>query len=373
MRQGSDLYRLVCEYADLGEHRTGTAVDRATTDWLAGLLRGAGAAVEFQPFEFSRYQAEWEVRVDGEPVQSIPLFYEGIGLASTNHPATMSWKPGLSHTGLDPAFDAFARQALADGAPAAVVATGGPTGLLHAVNRAPILGSGLPTLLVPGRLGDRLGSARVEVTFDARILTGRSNNIIGRFGDGPIEETLVITTPISGWFRCAGERGTGIAVAIEVAAAIAQNQPVMFIGASGHELYHQGAQRAVREIAGPPQAIVHIGASVAAAAQPPVNGSAILTPDLVARISADLGQSTELSAVLAEVGIRTVVPQRPNDPEEWTGESRNWAHFNRPLFSLVGGFPFFHAPEDTPERATTPALLEKVSHAVATSVRLMVT
>ncbi len=368
-RNGTQLYELVTEYSDLGEHRTGTPVDQATIAWLSEHLRQSGALVEHQPFTFDRYEAEWEVLIDGESVQSIPLFYEGVGQVATDNPATLIWEPGLSNTGLDSIFGSFARQAISDGATAAVVATGGPSGLLHAVNRTPVPGSGLPTLLVPGAFGEQLGSADIQVEIDARIVPGESANVVGRYGEGEIEETVVITTPISGWFRCAGERGTGIAVALEAAEALALDFPVLFIGASGHELHHQGAQLAVRELRGRPRAIVHIGASVAAAEAPPIDGQATLTRSLTGRVSADPVNVERIAVALETVGIATVVPHPLHDPAEWQGESKNWVQFERPLLSLVGGFHLFHAPEDTPDRATTPELLESVSTAVTAAIR----
>ena len=51
--------------------------------------------------------------------------------------------------------------------------------------------------------------------------------------------------------------------------------------------------------------------------------------------------------------------------------SRAWCTLGRPLLSMAGGFPLFHTPEDVPERATTPALLERVHHAVFAAVHAM--
>jgi hypothetical protein len=370
MRSGSDLYQIVAEYSDLGEHRTGTAVDQATIGWLSEHLRQAGAAVEQQHFAFDRYQADWEVRIDGAAVQSLPLFYEGVGQACPDAPAKLVWEPRLSNTGFDATFADFSRTALADGAPAAVVATAGPSGFLHAVNRRPALGSGLLTLLVPGRFAADLGAAQIEVEIDSQIMPGESANVIGEFGRGSLEESIVVTTPISGWFQCAGERGTGIAVALATAKELSADYPVLFIGASGHELHHQGAQKALQDLDGVPKSIVHIGASVAAAAEPPVNGHAELTAEIEARVAADAGVCQQIAALLDAARIRTAAPDQPLSPDAWLGEAKNWAHFERPLFSLVGGFPLFHAPEDTVERATTPALLESVSEAVIDALRL---
>ena len=58
-------------------------------------------------------------------------------------------------------------------------------------------------------------------------------------------------------------------------------------------------------------------------------------------------------------------------PESWVGEAREWCTLDRPLISMAGGFPLFHTPEDVPERATTPALLERVYHAALAAARVL--
>jgi hypothetical protein len=372
MMAGDDLYRLVVGYSDLGEHRTGTDVDAATVEWLAERLSRIGGRIERQPYEFDRFDAVWEVAIDGEASQSIPLFYEGIGTVSTNNLATLFWEPGFSNTGSDATFEAFARQALDNGYSAAVVATGGPSGLLHAVNRRPALGSGLPTLLVPGALGDQLAGADIKVKIRAEIVPGWSSNVLAWFGEGSLDETVVITTPISGWFRCAGERGTGIAVALDSVERLKADIPLLFIGTTGHELHHLGAHKVIAELDDVPKAIIHIGASIAAAEAPPVDGEADLTKGLRARLEADPERINMVTRALAEVGIQTTTPADPHDPDEWLGESKNWAFLNRPMLSLAGGFYLFHAPEDIPERATTPALLERSSTAIHAAIEALI-
>ena len=47
---GRRLFRLVEEYAALGDHRTGTDVDRATVDWLVARLESRGARVTRWPY-----------------------------------------------------------------------------------------------------------------------------------------------------------------------------------------------------------------------------------------------------------------------------------------------------------------------------------
>ncbi len=81
----------VVAYSDLGDHRSGTAVDEDSLAWMQAELTRIGAVdVRRMPYSFRRYDAQWEVRIDGNEVPSIPLFYEGVGNVRTADPATGS-------------------------------------------------------------------------------------------------------------------------------------------------------------------------------------------------------------------------------------------------------------------------------------------
>ena len=58
-------------------------------------------------------------------------------------------------------------------------------------------------------------------------------------------------------------------------------------------------------------------------------------------------------------------------PDAWVGEARAWCALDRPLLSMAGRFALFHTPGDLPERATTPALLERVYQAVLAAARIL--
>ena len=121
------------------------------------------------------------------------------------------------------------------GAPVAVVATRSPSGGLAVPNRTPAPpGSGLPGLLVAGALAEKLRMASIRARIAARIIEGRTSNVIGRVGAGPDSDRILLTTPLSGWFRCGGERGTGIAVMLAVVEQLAaEGVPLLVTGNSG--------------------------------------------------------------------------------------------------------------------------------------------
>jgi hypothetical protein len=199
---------------------------------------------------------------------------------------------------------------------------------------------------------------------------GRSANLIARLGPpSPDRERLLLTTPLSGWFRCAGERGTGIAVMLAVAERLAaEGVPLLLNGNSGHELVDVGAHRFAAEKPDV-RAVVHFGASVAAG-EPDGMGGLHLTAALGIRAWAP-GREAALAAAFAPLGKTPafVADADRARVDAWVGEARAWCTLDRPLVSMAGRFPLFHTPEDMPERATTPALLERAFAAALAAAR----
>ena len=367
---GARLYEIVEAYALIGaHHRTGTAEDARTLDWFEDRLRALGATTERQAWSFDRYEATWRVSIDGEDVAALPLFYEGTGMIESAKPfiAAVSAVPA----GASPEWPTVVANARSAGAPVAVVATRSASGGLVAPNRSPAEpGSGLPTLLVAGALAERLGTASVRAQITARVARTRTSNVVARLGAGPDHDRLMLTTPLSGWFRCAGERGTGIAVMLAVAERFAaEGVPLLLNGNSGHELVDIGAHR-FAETKPEARAVFHFGASVAAGER---RGNDLrLTDGLRIRTSVP-GAATTLADIFAPLGKTPVVIADADRarPESWAGEARAWCTLDRPMISLAGHFSLFHTPEDVPERATTPALLERSYHAALEAARLL--
>lgn len=371
MSVGERLHAVVREYASLGDHhRTGTAEDARTLEWFEQRIAALGATTERQAWSFDRYDAEWRVAIDGADVAALPLFYEGVG-------RTVAAKPFVGSVaavagGTFAGWDDITRRARSAGAQVIVVATESPSGLLVAPNRTPApMAAGLPTLLVAGGLGSTLAAASVSATLTARIVRDRSSNVIARIGAGPDDARVLLTTPLSGWFRCAGERGTGIAIMLAVAEQLAAaGVPLLLNGNSGHELVDVGAHHfaATRP---PVRGVFHFGASVAAGIG---DGSGDLRLTDGVRIRAWMpGRETPLTTAFATLG-RTptfVVDAEHTHPDAWVGEGRAWCTLDRPLVSIAGHFPLFHTEQDVPERATTPALLERSYHAALAAARVL--
>lgn len=189
-------------------------------------------------------------------------------------------------------------------------------------------------------------------------------------GAGPDRDRILLTTPLSGWFRCAGERGTGIAVMLAVAERLAaEGVPILVNGNSGHELVDLGAHR-FAETKPAARAIFHFGASVAAGER---DGDDLRLTDGVKIRAWVPGAGAALAAAFAPLARTPIIVADAERAhlDSWIGEARVWCTLDRPLISLAGGFSLFHTPEDVPERATAPALLERVYHAAVAAARVL--
>jgi len=249
-----------------------------------------------------------------------------------------------------------------------VIATQSPNGGLVAVNRAPGPPLALPVFLAAGRDLARLKSGTLWLRFAGQAESGSSANVVAEFGAfGNGRAPIVVTTPLSGWFGCAGERGTGLAIALSVAARLAADWPVRLVAPSGHELGYFGAADYLDGSVEPFRAVLHLGSCVAAFGAVPRTGGSD-RGDL--RVVANLPDSAfiAVSSYLRPVDLVAERPVNPPDPACWIGESELWCPFlagsDFPMVSIAGTSPLFHTREDQPEAATSPHLLARMEQVV---------
>lgn len=353
---GDRMYALVEDYWSLGVHRSGTSVDHRTAAWMADRLGRRGLAVDPEEVPFDHFVVESQVECAGRDIDHLVVPYEWTGRLETDSVVVAEIDPKSG--GFPGALDEPARAVAASGADVALLATAHPEGALVAVNRE--LGSepcGLPLVLVAGREADTLGNGNVQVRIDAKVTSGHTTNIIAR---NPVPGTpLVLTTPLNGWFGCAGERGTGIAVLIELVDRLA-HLPLLVVATGGHELGWFGAQRWVdanRSIDA--TAVVHIGASVAVL-EPGTDPHRELASTRLAMTSLPDSPVTQtIAAALAPARLDLAT-----GTDHWLGEGQAFCLLDAPLLSFTGAGLDFHCPEDTPERATSPDALAKVADAI---------
>jgi acetyl esterase/lipase len=368
---GGAMHEWVKAYAALGEHRTATDVDLATAEWLAKTLREMGLHVEFQEFTVPQFQLrsarltvggrsheafpEWPPRATGQPVRgALTLAPEKDRIALID----------LSAESRRPA--SLYRSLAAAGAAGIVAIDYSPEGLFHAENvMRPVPPPAVPVLKVGSR--DRaalLESARrgevaeLEISgeFDAKAA---ARNVIATTGSG--RRRIVVSTPYSGWFRCGGERGSGIAVWLALARwAAGRNNRVAFtfVANSGHELGYAGMRGFLDSRAPAKEDVIawlHLGANVALLPDSrPTGGN---------RASRLFVSNPEWETALARFfdqtpWVRLFSRDRP------AGELAFVLPKGYPGINLAGGGNrFMHSPGDGPE-TTGPAVLEPVASAL---------
>lgn len=378
---GAALYADVQAYAALGPHRTGTAGDDATTEWMLRALRAAGYQAERQGFDYPVFElARADVTLGERRIDAFPVWTPAATGAEVTAPLSTTARPGAillmslpygTGAGLGAAtYRAPIEAALAAGAAGVVAVTRNPVGELAALNAEPRSPPWpAPVLLAAGRDEAALQAAAATgavatLRLEGRTTTRTADNVVAR-RPGP-GRTLIVSTPKSGWMTCAGERGSGVAIWLGLARWLA-TQPqydVLLAAASGHEFDGYGGHLFAEHHAPPPAATrlwTHIGANVAAYDYGLVDG--VLT-------RLDHPQATRLLACSESLLplARAAFAGQPAygepidiDVRPAPGEVAYYQKLGyRPLVGVVGTHPLHHTPRDLPD-VTGPEMLEPVA------------
>lgn len=284
----------IARYVGLGVKASGGPGDAATGQWLEDELAAVGFSVERQTFSAPFFETRASVLETGgasatvipqaivrttpedgltgrlvriRPGETTGDLRGAIALIDLPH---QRWSTALAR----PVRDSVGAASDA-GAVAAVLITNGPSGKALALNadgRAPMFDCPVAVLAPDEAAPFRMAASRGEPGVIR--LTGEQGvrpafNLIGRM-DRARERTVVISTPRSGWFVCAGERGGGVAVWLDLArwaASALDRFNLVFVCTSGHEYENLGAEHLLEADIPPPSdtaAWVHLGANVAA-------------------------------------------------------------------------------------------------------------
>ncbi|MCP4430936.1 MAG: hypothetical protein GY806_08170 [Gammaproteobacteria bacterium] len=338
-----NLYKLASDYSKFGCHRTGSTTQLATEAWLLKTLQTFTHRLEKFEFDYQHFEAVTEVLVDGGLIPSMALYYEAVGelvdcrnfeMGSVN----ISWDESMAYA----AIQEIQKQADQGKCDALLVATRCANDSLYAFNVFPVLKDLLPVILVPGCEFERLSESNICLNYSASVSQRTANNIIARFGEGSSKSTVVITTPITGWFECAGERGTGVALAIALAEQLSKTCTVELVLASAHELGYLGGFQFADSLDNSPAAVIHLG-------------SCLATRD--ARIEAWSNVNcSAFDKIFRRQGIVLNKVSNPSSQADWVGEAECWAHFNCPMLSIAGDNPVFHTPDDRIDNVTDEKL-----------------
>ncbi|WP_417484725.1 hypothetical protein [Maricaulis salignorans] len=282
-------------YVEFGNKQSGGPGDEACGAWLESELSQAGFQTERQYFSSPWFEAVTAELATGEvsvPVWPQPIVQttpaEGItapivrvdsqGLASQPINGAIALVD-LAHARWSSMFwDGVAspvRAAFEGGAAACVIVTNGPSGGVIALNtdgRQPLYPRPM-ALLAPQDAAPFLAAAmqggQARLTLTGQGGRRQAFNLVGKLDRGS-GRSLVVSTPRSGWFTCAGERGGGIAAWLHIARWASRAAPeydLVFVCNSGHEYQYLGAEELLHNAAPSPQSTafwLHLGANLAA-------------------------------------------------------------------------------------------------------------
>jgi hypothetical protein len=387
---GEALYNDVIDYFNMGDHRAATEIDLRTSDWIARELRSAGFSVSFQPFRFRQFFVRRaSLRIAGRNHHCFPLWYPRSAGSDLIQSKLVEFQKGAAGGSLRGRvalvrfpFDARTAvfkgsghreiiEAVAKTGAAAVVAiTEGSTGEVIALNSPEDATEWpVPVLIVGARDQQSLteaaqSGANVEFLLDGRDdFRAEAKNVIGRLaGD---KRLIVISTPQSGWFRCAGERGPGIAIFLALArwAGRRQERPsFLFVSTSAHELGGIGMKHFQEKLSPLPENVtawLHLGAGIATYAWEDTAAGLRKLRQADSRrylmCSADF-ESLLATTFAGQAGLTPVVGRAVGEMEIIMKRSYR-------AFGIAAGHRFHHTPADSPEM-TDPALLEPVAQSI---------
>lgn len=282
-------------YIGFGNKQSGGPGDQACGDWLESELGRAGYAIERQSFSVPWFNTQRAELISGDVRAAIrpqPIV-RPTGSDGITGPIIRVDAQGLSSRPLDNAIALVdlpfgrwssifwdqvripVKAAMAGGAKACVIVTNGPSGKVIALNtdgRQPLYEQPM-ALLAPNDAAPFYAAAhRGEAA--SLYVTGKGGrrsafNLVGKLDRGR-GRWLVVSTPRSGWFTCAGERGGGIAAWLHIARWASKALPdcdLAFVCNSGHEYQHLGAEELLQKAAPKPDKTafwLHLGANLAA-------------------------------------------------------------------------------------------------------------
>ena len=389
---GESLYQDVVTYSQFGDHRTASEGELGTTEWMTEQLKAAGLKTTLQTFpvhQFFLHQAS--LTIDSQALECFPWWPpqatgpKPIQATLANFGAEPSQQKGrialVRYPATTPVLGkeviSNIQAAIEAGAIGVVVVCQGIANQIVVRNTASQQPAWpVPVVLV--RPGDEatLATAAEQGAVASLLVEGRdepnaqATNLIGTLERG--QETIVISTPKSGWFTCGGERGPGVALFLALARWVSQRQgdvSYVFDANTGHEFLGLGARRYLSELAPRPEQVllwIHLGANIATwdweqspeglKPRPAQEKHWVVCsgPDIL---------PVATSAFAHIPGIKPIVGQG-------LGEMRLFIEAGYRGFGVNGNVhPFFHTPSDGPE-VTAPELLEPVALALTKALEL---
>jgi len=352
------VQRYISEYADQGDHRSGSEVDLVNATWMANIISELGIEPIQDEYVFSRLLIDRaEVRVDDVLVEGVPLYDGGstgveglsgsLGLLGTDTDfGLVMVQPNSGHQNVKGLNGA--RRAGTHSAIIAVTDLSLPDSGIAPMNAEDFMQPyGCPVIQVANKHWHLLNEAaavnkKLHLIVNTRRVESNLVNVGARVsGTDSQADPLVVMTPRSGWWQCASERGGGIACFFEIMrAAISArlDRDIIFTANSGHELDHLGLDMFLEQ---QPSLItrantwIHLGANFAAKG-----------PDAQVLLQYSHESLKQLThEIMDKQGVEPDV-EMPLDRRA-LGEARNIFDGGGRFVSVLGSNGLFHHPTDT--------------------------
>ena len=278
------------QYQSFGIKASGGAGDNACGAWLEESLGGWGYATRRQPFQVPYFEVRQATLSSGQ-AQAVVIpqaIVAPTGAQGLTAPLRLASDRGDLTGAIAIVVLPYARwaalaqppvaqaltKAFSRGAAAAVLVTTGPTNEAIALNvttHKP--GFERPVAILAPKDAQPFLAAAAEGRAGTLIVDGQGGrreafNVIARL-DRKAARTVILSTPRSGWFTCAAERGSGLVVWLSLARWLSTTDHgvnVELLATSGHEYEYLGGEYYLEQAPKPAQtkAWIHIGASAAA-------------------------------------------------------------------------------------------------------------
>jgi hypothetical protein len=381
------LYADVVKYASMGEHRTASSVDLRTSRWICEELCAAGIDARCAPWQLRQFQLQecW-ISAYGQRIEAFPLWHPTSAgrspisgeLVRAGGSESVAGRIALVQfadnmvTATSSHADIVA--SLADaGATAIVGCTPHASGAVYGQNAfAPHNQTPwpLPVVMIAPSRWHVLAHAAQQGDPVSVMLSGsdeaaaRAENVIGTLPRGRCQ--IIVSTPQSGWFRSAGERGGGVALLLGVArwaASVETDASFTFLSTSGHEIGHMGIHALMKTNVLPcskdTMCWLHLGASIATRGWS--EAGSVLEPCGPEPVSW-LFASGDMLRHTAN-GFRELSHLVPEVYDRDHGEIRWILEAGYSAYALMGPHRFFHLADDGPE-VIEPDLLAEVGQSI---------
>ncbi len=383
------LYADVLRFAGFGEHRTASPADHETSRWFCDALRAAGVSAALDPWPLRQFQLEqcW-IGAYGQRMDAFPLW----------HPVSAGTRP-LRGRPVPPEGDVDGKIVLARfedvmvtpksdhdgiitdlatrGARAILGCTPHASGEIYGQNVIPPRNQSpwpIPVAMIAPKHWHVFHHAVCHGDEIEFLLSGQDEpqaqamNVVGRLERGA--RWIIVSTPQSGWFRCAGERGAGVALLLELArwaSRSTQPQSFLFLSNSGHEIGHMGIHHLFEKDVLPPPEVtdcwLHLGSSIGTYGYDQEGPMLIANgpePESWLYSSADLLEH-------AKKAFAELPHLEPAAYDRKSGEIRWILERGYPGMALMGPQRFFHLKDDGPE-VVDPQLLARIASALVRTI-----